>query len=108
VWATENRPVFGQVKTEEKSKGNEVSTITAIPTLLEKVALEGCIVTIDAMGSQYNIARPGGGKEGGLPVFVKREPGNAPIGRERILCGPGFLRPLRCEPAYIVSVGTGP
>jgi hypothetical protein len=48
AWATENRLVFGQVKTEEKSKGNEVSTITAIPALLEKVALEGCIVTIDA------------------------------------------------------------
>jgi hypothetical protein len=43
AWATENRLVFGQVKTEEKS--NE---ITAIPTLLEKLALEGCIVTIDA------------------------------------------------------------
>jgi predicted transposase YbfD/YdcC len=39
------------VKTEEKS--NE---ITAIPTLLEKLALEGCIVTIDAMGCQYKTA----------------------------------------------------
>jgi predicted transposase YbfD/YdcC len=51
AWATENRLVFGQVKTDEKS--NE---ITAIPTLLEKVALEGCVVTIDAMGCQYKIA----------------------------------------------------
>jgi hypothetical protein len=51
AWATQNRLVFGQVKTEEKS--NE---ITAIPALLEKVALEGCIVTIDAMGCQYKIA----------------------------------------------------
>jgi predicted transposase YbfD/YdcC len=51
AWATENRLVFGQVKTEEKS--NE---ITAIPTLLEKLALEGCIVTIDAMGCQHKIA----------------------------------------------------
>jgi hypothetical protein len=41
--AAENRLVFGQVKTEEKS--NE---ITAIPALLEKAALEGCVVTIDA------------------------------------------------------------
>jgi predicted transposase YbfD/YdcC len=51
AWATENRLVFGQVKTEEKS--NE---ITAIPTLLDMMALEGCIVTIDAMGCQYEIA----------------------------------------------------
>jgi hypothetical protein len=40
AWATESRLVFGQVKTEEKS--NE------IPALLEKAALEGCVVTIDA------------------------------------------------------------
>jgi hypothetical protein len=51
AWAEENRLVLGQVKTEEKS--NE---ITAIPTLLEKLALKGCIVTIDAMGCQYKIA----------------------------------------------------
>jgi predicted transposase YbfD/YdcC len=51
AWATENRLVFAQVKTDEKS--NE---ITAIPTLLEMIALKGCIVTIDAMGCQYKIA----------------------------------------------------
>jgi predicted transposase YbfD/YdcC len=51
AWATKNRLVFAQVKTEEKS--NE---ITAIPTLLELIALKGCIVTLDAMGCQYKIA----------------------------------------------------
>jgi predicted transposase YbfD/YdcC len=51
AWATENRLVFAQVQTEEKS--NE---ITAIPALLEQIAIEGCIVTIDAMGCQYEIA----------------------------------------------------
>jgi predicted transposase YbfD/YdcC len=40
-----------QVKTDKKS--NE---IMAIPTLVEKVALEGCVVTIDAMGYQHKIA----------------------------------------------------
>jgi hypothetical protein len=48
AWATENRLVFAPVKTEAKSKGNEVSTITAIPAWLEMIALKGCIVTIDA------------------------------------------------------------
>jgi predicted transposase YbfD/YdcC len=43
AWAAENKLIFGQVKTDERS--NE---ITAIPSLLEKIALEGCIVTIDA------------------------------------------------------------
>lgn len=43
--------VLGQVAAAEKS--NE---ITAIPELLAKLALEGCVVTIDAMGTQTKIA----------------------------------------------------
>jgi len=44
--------VLGQRATAEKS--NEK---TAIPELLATLALEGCIVTIDAMGTQANIAQ---------------------------------------------------
>ena len=51
AWATENQLVFAQIQTEEKS--NE---ITAIPALLEQIAIQGCIITIDAMGCQYEIA----------------------------------------------------
>lgn len=51
AWASANRLILGQLKTEEKS--NE---ITAIPELLRILALEGCIVTIDAMGCQTAIA----------------------------------------------------
>jgi hypothetical protein len=51
AWATANRVVLGQVATEAKS--NE---ITAIPQLLALLHLEGCIVTIDAMGCQTKIA----------------------------------------------------
>ncbi|AFL72492.1 ISAs1 family transposase [Thiocystis violascens] len=51
AWATANRVVLGQVATDAKS--NE---ITAIPRLLEWLKLEGCIVTIDAMGCQTKIA----------------------------------------------------
>jgi predicted transposase YbfD/YdcC len=51
AWATANRLVLGQVKVEEKS--NE---ITAIPRLLEVLEVSGCIVTIDAMGCQTEIA----------------------------------------------------
>jgi hypothetical protein len=43
AWAAENRLVLAQVKTQDKS--NE---ITAIPCLLELIALKGSIVTIDA------------------------------------------------------------
>lgn len=52
AWASENRLVLGQVKVDSKS--NE---ITAIPKLLEVLDLQGCIVTIDAMGAQTAIAQ---------------------------------------------------
>ncbi len=51
AWAVENRLMLAQLATEEKS--NE---ITAIPLLLQQLALKGCIVTIDAMGPQSKIA----------------------------------------------------
>jgi len=51
AWATASGVVLGQVATDAKS--NE---ITAIPVLLRLLALEGAIVTIDAMGCQTAIA----------------------------------------------------
>ena len=52
AWCSEQGGlVLGQIKTEEKS--NE---ITAIPDLLQLLAIKGCIVTIDAMGCQTAIA----------------------------------------------------
>ena len=52
AWASQNRMVLGQVRTDEKS--NEIS---AIPQLLKILDINGCIVTIDAMGCQKNIAK---------------------------------------------------
>ena len=52
AWASANTLTLGQVKTDRKS--NE---ITAIPRLLEMLELSGCIVTIDAMGCQKEIAQ---------------------------------------------------
>lgn len=51
AWATQNRVVLGQLKTDDKS--NE---ITAIPKLLDLLQLKGATVTIDAMGCQKDIA----------------------------------------------------
>jgi predicted transposase YbfD/YdcC len=51
AWAQESRLLLGQLAVDEKS--NE---ITAIPTLLEILELEGAVVTIDAMGCQTEIA----------------------------------------------------
>lgn len=52
AFAASANVVLGQRATAEKS--NEK---TAIPELLATLALEGCIVTIDAMGTQPNIAQ---------------------------------------------------
>jgi predicted transposase YbfD/YdcC len=52
AWATANHIAMGQVVTDAKS--NE---ITAIPKLLEMLEIQGCLVTIDAMGCQKEIAQ---------------------------------------------------
>ncbi|WP_372402259.1 ISAs1 family transposase [Tistrella bauzanensis] len=51
AFAARQRLVLGQVKVDKKS--NE---IVAIPKLLDLLAIEGAIVTIDAMGCQRDIA----------------------------------------------------
>lgn len=51
AWAVEAGLVLGQVKVKDKS--NE---ITAVPELLDALYLKGCIVTLDAMGCQKEIA----------------------------------------------------
>lgn len=52
AFAARQRLVLGQVAVAEKS--NE---IVAIPALLDMMAIEGAVVTIDAMGCQRSIAR---------------------------------------------------
>lgn len=52
AFATSSKLVLGQEKVYEKS--NE---ITAIPKLLDLLAIEGAIVSIDAMGTQKKIAK---------------------------------------------------
>ncbi len=50
AFSAHNRLVLGQVKVGTKS--NE---ITAIPELLKRLTLSGCLVTLDAMGCQKKI-----------------------------------------------------
>jgi predicted transposase YbfD/YdcC len=52
AWASDSGMVLGQVATDDKS--NE---ITAIPALLALLRLDGCVVTVDALGCQTAIAR---------------------------------------------------
>ena len=66
AWARNNRIALGQIRTKDKS--NE---ITAIPELLKILELKGCIVTIDAMGCQKEIAKKIVEKEADYVLAVK-------------------------------------
>jgi predicted transposase YbfD/YdcC len=120
AWASANHLVLGQVAVDEKS--NE---ITAIPALLDALAVAGCIVTIDAMGCQKEIAAKILAREADYVLAVKdnqptlhelrafqfarmREPGYvgpAPTTHETIEKHHGRLEIRRCwatdDPAVI-------
>lgn len=66
AWVTENRLCIGQKKVEDKS--NE---ITAIPELLEELDLQGCTISIDAIGCQKAIAEQIVGNEADYLLAVK-------------------------------------
>lgn len=71
AWANENRLVLAQQKVEEKS--NE---ITAIPALLKLLEIAGCIITIDAMGCQTEIAQQITEQQGEYVLAVKENQGH--------------------------------
>ncbi len=70
AWASENELVIGQRKIDDKS--NE---ITAIPELLKLLDIRGCIVTIDAIGTQRGIARAILGQKAEYVLAAKRNQG---------------------------------
>ena len=66
AYAVNNKICLGQLAVDEKS--NE---ITAIPKLLDLIAVKGCIVTIDAMGCQKKIAAKIREKDADYLLMVK-------------------------------------
>lgn len=71
AWASANQLVLGQVKVAENS--NE---ITAIPQLLQLLDLSGCLVTVDAIGTQSEIARQIVEQGGDYLLAVKENQGH--------------------------------
>jgi predicted transposase YbfD/YdcC len=71
AWATQNQLVLGQRKVDEKS--NE---ITAIPKLLKLLDLAGCIVTVDALNTQTQIAKTIKDRGGEYILAVKENQGH--------------------------------
>lgn len=71
AWASDNCLVLAQQKEDEKS--NE---ITAIPALLEMLEIAGCIITIDAIGCQTEIAQQITEQLGDYVLAVKENQGH--------------------------------
>jgi predicted transposase YbfD/YdcC len=71
AWVRDNQLVLGQLATEEKS--NE---ITAIPALIGLLDLRGATVTIDAMGTQKEIAKAIVEQDADYILAVKGNQGN--------------------------------
>ena len=104
AWAVENRLVLAQLATEEKS--NE---ITAIPVLLQQLALAGCIVTIDAMGTQTKIAAQIIEQEGEYALALKENQENLyeEVQATFVLAEKEAFAGLYCESARSVEKGHG-
>jgi predicted transposase YbfD/YdcC len=83
AFATANGVTLGQRTVDNKS--NE---ITAIPKLVDKLFLKGCVVTTDAMGTQAWIARKIVENKGDYVLAVKGNQGRLLDDIERIFSAP--------------------
>ena len=86
AWATANQISLGQVVVDAKS--NE---ITAIPQLLKMLEIKGCLVTIDAMGCQTEIAQAILDAKADYVLAVKRNQPTLHDGIEWFFCYNGAL-----------------
>ncbi|HDN9513862.1 TPA: ISAs1 family transposase, partial [Aeromonas salmonicida] len=95
AYAAANKMVLGQLKTAAKS--NE---ITAIPELLTLLDIKGCLISIDAMGCQTEIAKTIVEQQGDYLLAVK---GNQPtlFDAVRKALAPQLTQPLNQERAAI-------
>lgn len=99
AWASENGLTLGQVKVDDKS--NE---ITAIPQLLRALELKGCIVTIDAMGCQKEIAAQIADQKAAYVLALKGN--HATVHQEVQEFFTDAVAPCALEPAATVAPGT--
>src|SRR4051812_46900013 len=90
AWAARQRLVLGHEATDAKS--NE---ITAIPPLLERLALTGALVTLDAMGCQTKIAHAIQAKGADYLIAVKDNWPNLHGEIERFFAAPSRAFPTQ-------------
>ncbi len=87
AWAADNQLTLGQLLVDGKS--NE---ITAVPELIDRLDLEGHIVSLDAMGCQKNIARKLDMAHADHLLALKANHGALHKRAEEFFSSPGHLR----------------
>lgn len=87
AWAADNQLTLGQLLVDGKS--NE---ITAVPELIDRLDLEGHIVSLDAMGCQKNIARKLDMAHADYLLALKANHGALHKRAEEFFSSPGHLR----------------
>lgn len=102
AWANQNRLVLGQIKVDEQS--NE---ITAIPELLRVLDLQGCIVTIDAMGTQTAIAAQIVDGGGDYVLSLKGNQGNLHADVEQLFAWAQNTQFKDIEHEYLKTIDAG-
>jgi predicted transposase YbfD/YdcC len=101
AWATQNQLILGQTKVADKS--NE---ITAIPELLQLLEITGCIVTIDAIGTQTEIAKTIIEGDGDYLLSVKENQGHL-FEDIQYLFEVDVAHGFDCEHSYFKTVNKG-
>ena len=95
AWCDEEGFCLGQQSVVEKS--NE---ITAIPALLETINVKGCVITIDAMGTQTAIAETIKNKRGDYTLAVKENQHNLYTEISEYFADEDFLKEIRDAGGY--------
>jgi predicted transposase YbfD/YdcC len=92
AWASANGLVLGQQKVDDKS--NE---ITAIPQLLDRLEVAGCIVTVDAIGCQVKVVAKIIEKQADYVLPVKENQGKLHETLRLLFADPVEIRRVRCD-----------
>ena len=106
AFAARQRLVLGQIKVADKS--NE---IIAIPKLLDMLAIEGAIVTIDAMGCQRDIAQKIVDKKADYVLALKGNQGTLREDVELFVAEQktnGFKNAARTKPSMAITAASRP
>jgi predicted transposase YbfD/YdcC len=102
AWASANGLVLGQQKVDDKS--NE---ITAIPQLLDRLEVAGCIVTVDAIGCQVKVVAKIIEKQADYVLPVKENQGKLYETLRLLFDDPVEIKRVRCDYHKTMDKGHG-